>query len=171
MKSNNNENITEVKEKEDVKNELSKRVFYIQQSKKTTSSCSRGVFIVVNKNITQNDLYNVDVENFLDDYFPDEGDIWFKVGEDDERTKRRLKGKTEKERKIILSYPSSDTVFTIVDKTEHFISSFDTNGELDPCSPLNYNTKYLPEDTPNYYNHIFIVNVSVDEDGTLIKQV
>jgi len=151
-----------------------KKVYQITQSKKCTSGRSddyRQVFIVVDKNITKNDLYNEDVENFLDDYFPDEGDIWFKVGEDDERTKRRLKGKTEKERKIILSYPSSDTVFTIVDKTEHFISSFDTNGELDPCSPLNYNTKYLPEDTPNYYNHMFIVNVSVDEDGTLIKQV
>jgi hypothetical protein len=159
MKSNNNENITEVKEKEDVKNELSKRVFYIQQSKKTTSSCSRGVFIVVNKNITQNDLYNVDVENFLDDYFPDEGDIWFKVDEHEEMMKRVTKDLNELERKRVLSHPFGGH-FVIVDKTEHFKEHFFEGGLI--------NTKYLPEDTLDYYNHIFIVNVSVEEDGTIV---
>jgi len=143
-----------------------KKVYQITQSKKFTSGRSddyRQVFIVVDKNITTNDLYNEPVENFLDDYFSDERDIWFKVDEYEEKMKRRLKGKTEKERKTILSYPSSDVVFTIVDKTELFNEHF-VGGEL-------YNTKYLPEDTLDYYNHIFIVNVSVDEDGTLIKQV
>jgi hypothetical protein len=150
------DNVISMKEVREKKIELSKRVFHIIQSKKYPSGKSedfREVFIVVDKNITLNDLYNEDVENFLDDYFPDEGEIWFKVEEYEERLKRM----TESSRKQCLSHPRSHR-FTIVDKTDVFIK---LGKELK-------NSKYLPEDIGFYHDHCFIVNVSVEEDGTIL---
>jgi|TARA_B110000881_G_scaffold114540_1_gene100553 hypothetical protein len=163
MSVSNNENITQV-------NELSKRVYNIHQTKKTTSSCFREVCIVVNKNITLNDLYNVDVENFLDDIFPDEGDIWYKEDEYEEKLKRL----SELERKRVLCHPPRGYM-TIVDKTEQFTELLLVSKVLFGGKPF-YNTKKprrlrieLPKDTDDYNIYKFIVSVSVEEDGTIVR--